>query len=56
MSLNFSLKRQLHGRTEIFKGLKMTFGTKILKKTTMLISVKIIINFVLTTFLHDYFF
>ena len=45
-------KGQLHGQAEIFKGLKMTFRTKILKKNyTTLISIKNTTNFVLTTFL-----
>ena len=42
------LKGQLHGRAEIFKGLKMTLRTKILKKNyTMLMSVKNTTNFFL---------
>ena len=50
------LKRQLHGRAEIFKGMKMTFRTKILKKKyATLISIKNTTNFVLTTFLWDHF-
>ena len=42
------LKGQLHGRAEIFNGLKMTFRTKILRKKnhTTLISVKSTTNFV----------
>ena len=28
----YTLKEQLHGRAEIFEGLKITFRTKILKK------------------------
>ena len=52
-----TLKGQLHGRAEIFKGLKMTFRMNILKKNyTTLISVKNTTNFFLTTFLHDDFF
>ena len=51
------LKGQLRGRTEIFKGGKMTFRTKILKKKyTMLITIKNTTNFVSTTFLYDDFF
>ena len=48
------LKGQLHGRAEIFKGLKMTLRTKIWGKNTLvrttLISIKNNTNFVLTTF------
>ena len=51
---SLTLKGQLHGRAEIFKGLKMTFKTKILKKKyTTLISIKNTTNFVLTTFLYN---
>ena len=54
----FNLKGQYHGHSVIFKGLKMTFRTKILKKNyTTLISIKNTINFVLTTFPYgDFFF
>ena len=46
------LKGQLQGHTIIFKGLKMTFRTKILgKKIYTLISIKNATNFVSTTFL-----
>ena len=46
------LKGQSHGHTVIFKGLKMTFRKKKLKKNyTTLISIKNTTNFVLTTFL-----
>ena len=49
-----TLKGQLHGRAKIFKGLKMTFKTKILKKKyTTSISIKNTTNFVLTTFLYN---
>ena len=46
------LKGQSHGHTVIFKGLKMTFREKILKKNyTTLLSIKNTTIFVLTTFL-----
>ena len=46
------LKGEAQGHYAIFKGLKMTFRTKILKKNyTTLISIKNTTNFVLTTFL-----
>ena len=51
------LKGQFHGHTVIFKGLKMTFRKRILKKNyTTLISIKNTTNFVLTTFPYDNFF
>ena len=53
----WKLKGQSHGHTIIFKGLKMTFREKILKKNyTTLISIKNTTNFVLTTFPYDNFF
>ena len=50
------LKGQLHGRGKTFKGLKMTFRTKMFEKITTLISVKNTTNFVSTTFLYNDFF
>ena len=47
----------MHGRTEIFEGLKMTLRTKLWEeKYTTLISIKNTTNFVLTTFLYNDFF
>ena len=57
LSLNDFKKGLSQGHNAIFKGLKMTFRMKILKKNyTTLISVKNTTNFVLTTFLYDDFF
>ena len=48
---HFDLKGKLHGRAEIFKGLKMTFRRKTLKKKhTTLISIKNTTNFILNNF------
>ena len=57
MKIGLFLKGQLQGHAAIFKGLKMTFRIKILKKNyTTLISVKNTTNFVLTIFLYNDFF